>query len=226
MKRHWVRIVVITLVVTAAALAKYLLLGEFLSAHHLKEHKELLLSFIRTHYLQAIFSFISLYIGTGLFLPGALVLTVAGGMMFGTVPAMIYANIGATTGAVLAFVAARFVLGGWIQERFKEQLQRFNDELSLHGPHYLLTLRILPIAPFFVVNYCAGITKIPLKTFVWTTSVGMLPGSFIYCLVGEQLRAVNTFGDLLSWKIMLALVVLALFAMLPVILHHMQAARK
>ncbi|HBG05539.1 MAG TPA: TVP38/TMEM64 family protein [Geobacter sp.] len=214
------------LVVGAALLAKMMLLDDYLTIDRVKEHKEQLLAFIGSHYIQAVLSFMGLFIGTALFLPGALALTVAGGMMFGMVPTAIYANIAATTGAVLAFLAARFVVGGWVQERFKDQLRRFNEELSHRGHNYLLILRILPIAPFLVINYCAGLTKIQLKTFVWTTSLGMLPGSLIYAFIGEQLRYVDAASDLFSWKIMLALLLLALFAVLPVILHHLQRSRK
>jgi uncharacterized membrane protein YdjX (TVP38/TMEM64 family) len=226
MKGLWVKIAVMLLVVGAAILAKLLLQDDLLSIHHVKEHREQLLLFIRNHHVEAILSFIGLYIGTAFFLPGALALTVAGGMMFGTIQTVIYANLAATTGAALAFITARFVIGGWLQGRFPERLDRFNAEISQHGQHYLLVLRILPVAPFFVVNYCAGITKIPLKTFVWTTSIGMIPGSLIYAFIGEQLRGVNASADLFSWKILLALVLLALFALLPVLLHHLPGWKK
>ena len=220
MGRHWLKILFLLLIVAAVVLAKVMLPDDVLSVDQVKERKEQLLAFIETRYIQAVISFICLFIGTALFLPGALALTIAGGMMFGTVRAALYANIGATLGAILAFLAARFVFGAWVQDRFKEPLQRFNEELSRYSRNYLLVLRILPLAPFFVVNYCAGLTRIPLRTFVWTTSVGMLPGALIYAYIGEQLRHVNVVADLFSWKIITAFVVLALFALLPVITHH------
>ena len=226
MKGHSIKIVILLLIVTSALCARFLLLDQYLNIHHIREHKEQLLIFIRNHYIEAVLSYICFYICTALFLPGALALAVAGGLFFGIFPTVIYANIGATGGAVLAFAVGRFVLGDWIQERFKERLRQFNKEISQHGQNYLLVMRILPIAPFFVVNYCAGITKIPLKTFVWTTALGMVPGSLIYAFIGEQLREVNVPADLFSWKIMLASLLFSLFALLPVVLHHLSAARK
>lgn len=220
MGRHWLKIAFLLFVVGAVVLAKIMLPEDVLSVAQVKERKEQLLFFIESHYIQAVISFICLFVGTALFLPGALALTIAGGMMFGTVSTAIYANIGATAGAILAFLAARFVLGAWVQERLQEPLRRFNEELSRHGRNYLLVLRILPLAPFFVVNYCAGLTKIPLKTFVWTTSLGMLPGALIYAYIGDQLRHVNVLADLFSWKIITAFLLLALFALLPVLVHH------
>lgn len=225
MKRHWLKIMFLVLVVGGVVAAKLLLPDDYFTIEKVKEEKERLLLLIESHYVLAVLTFLVLYLSTALFLPGALVLTVAGGMMFGTLYTAIYANIAATIGAILAFLAARFVFGRWVQERFKEPLQRFNDELSRHGHNYLLVLRILPLAPFFVVNYCAGITKIPLKTFIWTTSVGMLPGALLYAFIGEELREVNSAADVLTWKVLLAFVLLALFALLPVALHHFQSRK-
>jgi uncharacterized membrane protein YdjX (TVP38/TMEM64 family) len=226
MKLHWVKLVVFLLMLSAALAARFLLPADLLDIDQIQHHKEQLVSFIASHYQASVACFMLLYIGAALFLPGALVLTVAGGLVFGTVQTVIYANVGATAGAAIAFIVARYLIGHWVQERFKGQLERFNHELARHGASYLLTLRILPIAPFFVINYCAGITKIPLKSFLWTTSLGMLPGSAIYAFLGHQLRFVTRPQDLVSWRIVAALCLLAAFAMLPVILHHLPGRRK
>jgi uncharacterized membrane protein YdjX (TVP38/TMEM64 family) len=221
MKGKNTRIIVVLLLATAALLAAFLLREYLPSLDQVKAHKEQLLSFIKAHYLLAVLIFIGLYFSTALFLPGALALSVAGGLMFGTVAAALYVNIAATSGALLAFLAARFLLSDWIQGRFHIQLTRFNAEMERHGPSYLLVLRILPLLPFFVVNYCAGITKIPLRTFLWTTSLGILPGSLIHAYIGQQLRRVNALQDLFSWKILLALGTMALVALVPVLYHHL-----
>ncbi|MHB8058078.1 MAG: TVP38/TMEM64 family protein [Desulfuromonadaceae bacterium] len=226
MKKKSRQISLVLFFLLALLVGMFLVKGDYLSLDYIKTHRHGLFNFIQSHYLQAVIMFILLYLMTALFLPGALALTIAGGMLFGTVPALVYINIGATAGAILAFQAARFLLGGWVQEHFKNQLDRFNREMERHGSNYLLVLRVLPIIPFFVVNYCAGITKIPLTTFVWTTSLGMLPGSFVYAFVGQQLRHVNQAQDLFSWKIMMALSLLAVFAILPVLYYHLTAGRQ
>jgi uncharacterized membrane protein YdjX (TVP38/TMEM64 family) len=207
-------------------LTVYLLRDYSPSIGQIKDHKEQLLDFIRAHYLLAVVSFIGLYLSTALFLPGALALSVAGGLMFGTVPAALYINIGATSGAVLAFLAARLFASDWIQNRFKVQLNRFNSEMERHGHNYLLILRVLPLLPFFAVNYCAGISKIPLRTFVWTTSIGIIPGSLIHAYIGYELRSVNAARDLFSWKIILALGLISLVALLPIIHYHVLDRKK
>jgi uncharacterized membrane protein YdjX (TVP38/TMEM64 family) len=221
MQGHRSRKIAALVFALSVLLAAYLLWDYSPSIGQIKDHKEQLLDFIRAHYLLAVVSFIGLYLSTALFLPGALALSVAGGLMFGTVPAALYINIGATSGAVLAFLAARLFASDWIQNRFTVQLNRFNSEMERHGHNYLLMLRLLPLLPFFAVNYCAGISKIPLRTFVWTTSIGIIPGSLIHAYIGSKLRSVNAARDLFSWKIMLALGLISLVALLPVIQHHM-----
>ncbi|HEY3307103.1 MAG TPA: TVP38/TMEM64 family protein [Desulfuromonadaceae bacterium] len=223
MKRYWKQMTSLLFLLVVALLLIFIIKGgnDYLNLEYIKEHRERFFEYVQGHYLQAVIIFIVLYLLTALILPGALALTVAGGMIFGKFPAVLYVNIAATLGAILAFFATRLVIGIWLQKRFKSQLNRFNREMEKHGRNYLLVLRILPIIPFFVVNYCAGLTRIPLRTFIWTTSLGVLPGSFIYAFAGEQLRTVNAAQDLFSWKTTLALLLLALFALLPVILHHL-----
>ena len=196
-----------------------------ISFDQVRENREMLRQFVADHYYQSVGAFVLIYLMTALFLPGALVLTVTGGMLFGTFPAVLYVNIAATTGATLAFLLSRSLLGRWIHERFKRQLERFNREMGRHGHNYLLTLRLVPVVPFFVVNYGAGISGIPLRTFLWTTSLGMLPGSVVYSFAGNQFGAVESPEGLLSWPIVVALLLLALFALLPVIRHHVEARR-
>jgi len=215
MKRHRIGIVLLLLLAVAALATQALLPEGFFSVSQVKAHKEQLLHLVQSHYLEAVCCFIGIYLATALFLPGALALTVAGGLMFGTLPAMLYVNIGASAGAVLAFFACRFFVGEWAQRRYRQQLDRFNKELERHGHNYLLILRILPIVPFFAVNYGAGLTRIPLRTFLWTTSLGVIPGSLIYAFIGEELGRVNELRDVFSWQMVLALGVVVLLALAP-----------
>jgi len=217
---------IVALLLLVIAVVAAVFLRDQLTVEQVKRHRELLLAFVESHYTLSVLSFVALYLSTALFLPGALALTVAGGMLFGTMPAMLYVNVGATAGAVLAFLAARYLLADWVQERYREHLVRLNSELEWHGSNYLLMLRILPVLPFFAVNYCAGISKIPLTTFVWTTSLGMVPGSLVYAYLGTELRNVNAARDLFSMRIVLGLAVLALLAIAPVAHHHLPARKR
>lgn len=226
MQMHVKRISLLFFMVMIVAGATYLWLGDYLTFDSIQRNQTALLEFIDRHYAKAVLLYILIYVATGLFLPGALILTISGGMLFGTLPAVMYANTGATCGSILAFMLSRHALGHYIQRRFAIQLERFNQELSRHGPHYLLVLRILPIVPFFVVNYGAGLTRIPFVSFVWTTSIGMLPGSLIYSYFGSKLARISEAEGLFSWEILLALVLLSLFALLPVAVHHLGIRKK
>ena len=148
-------------------------------------------------------------------IPGATILTLAAGFLFGFF-GIIYVNIGATIGAILAFLVARYLLGNWLQKRYGERFVSFNKEIAENGYNYLLTLRFIPLFPFFLVNIFAGITRIPLMTYVWTTMVGIAPASFVYIYAGRQLGAIDKPGDILSGQIMLAFVLLGLLALSPV----------
>lgn len=217
---------IVALLLLVLAVAAAFFLRDQLTIEQVKRHREQLLVLIESHYALSVLSFVALYLSTALFLPGALALTVAGGMLFGLLPALLYVNVGATAGAVLAFLAARYLLGHWVQERYRDHLGQLNSELERHGSNYLLMLRMLPVLPFFAVNYCAGISKIPLGTFVWTTSVGIVPGSLVYAYIGIQLRYVNAAHDLFSMKIVLGFAGLALLAIAPAVQHHFSARKR
>jgi uncharacterized membrane protein YdjX (TVP38/TMEM64 family) len=109
-----------------------------------------------------------------------------------------------------------------IQERYREQLEKFNSEMERNGPRYLLTLRLLPVFPFFLVNFLSGLTRVSLPTFLWTTSLGIIPGSMVYAFAGQQLETVRSVGDILSLKVLIAFGVLALFTFLPPLVQRLR----
>ena len=129
----------------------------------------------------------------------------------------LYVNVAATTGATLAFLFARYIAGQSLQAKYGDRLARFNEELESNGWSYLLTLRFIPIFPFFLINLFAGLTNIRLRTFVWTTSVGIFPGSLIYAYAGQQLGTISAVKDIFSTKVLLAFLLLATLAVFPVI---------
>ena len=162
--------------------------------------------------------FVLIYIAAvALSIPGATILTLTAGFLFGFI-GVIYVNIGASAGAVLAFLAARYLIGDWVQRRYGEKLASFNKEIAENGYNYLLTLRFIPLFPFFLINIFAGLTRVPLTVFAWTTMVGILPGSFVYIYTGRQLGIIDKPGDILSWQIILAFVLLGLLVLSPVVI--------
>lgn len=215
LKAHWRRIIVLLLLAGSFLLFHILGWDEYLDFASVSERRLALRRYVEAHYWVAVAAFIGIYMTTALFVPGAIVLTLVGGFLFGVPLAALYVNVGATLGAVIALLVSRHLAGSWIQERYAEQLVSLNRAIERHGISYLMALRILPIFPFFVVNYLAGLTRIPLKTFIWTTSLGMLPGSLIYAYAGLQLGSINRPEDIFSAKILTALALLSFFTLLP-----------
>lgn len=199
----------------------------YLTLENLKRQQYVLEEAVHTHYLTSVLLYVLLYIVvTALAIPGGLVLTLAGGLLFHTFPGVVYVNVGATTGAVLAFLFSRHILGNWLQMRYRAQLDRFNRELSENGHLYLLALRLIPVFPFFLINILSGLTRISVTTFAWTTSLGIIPASLIYAFAGSQIGTIRSTGDLLSLRLLAAFALLALLALSPLVWKKLRAAKR
>lgn len=222
MKRKKQMLLLAAFVGVIAAL-RYSPLGDFFTFENLVQHRAELVAFVREHYASSVVFFILTYVlVVALSIPGAVILTLGGGFLFGVPACTLYVNAGATAGAVLAFLSARHLLGNSLQEKYASQLKKFNEELARNGISYLLTIRFIPVFPFFLINFLSGLTKVPLRDFAWTTSVGIIPGTVVYAFAGRQLSTLNSAGDILSGRILLAFAALALFSLFPVILKRLR----
>lgn len=200
--------------------------GSF-TMENLKQHQAVLEQAVHEHYGLAVACYIAVYAAsTALAIPGALILTLAGGLLFHTFPGIIYVNIGATTGAILAFVFSRYIFRTWFQERYSYRLRGFNDDFEKNGYLYLLSVRLIPVFPFFLINVLSGLTTIPLLIFVWTTAVGILPGSLVYTYAGNQIGTLTSSREIMSAPVLLAFFLLALVVILPAIVKKLQSARR
>jgi pyruvate/2-oxoglutarate dehydrogenase complex dihydrolipoamide dehydrogenase (E3) component/uncharacterized membrane protein YdjX (TVP38/TMEM64 family) len=165
--------------------------------------------------LQMTLGYFFLYVlTTALSLPGALVLTLAGGAIFGFVQGFVLVSFASTVGATLAFLAARYVLRDWVQQRFGEKLKPMNDGIEKEGAFYLFTLRLVPVFPFFLINLLMGLTKMRTLTYYWVSQVGMLAGTVIYVNAGTQLAAIDSLKGIVSLPIFLSLAALGLFPLI------------
>jgi uncharacterized membrane protein YdjX (TVP38/TMEM64 family) len=226
-RKHIQRIVILVIIIGVIVALKVSGLGGKLTLGNLKANGDHLEHFVAQNYLLSVVSYIAIYIAVaGLSIPGATVMTLAGGFLFGTILAAIYVNVGATIGATLAFLFARYIAGGWLQAKYADKLRRFNDELARNGSYYMLTLRFIAVFPFWLINICAGLTSIPLRTFVWTTAVGILPGSLVYTYAGSQLATIQSVSDIFTTRILIAFLLLAALAMVPTIINHVKRHRQ
>lgn len=220
------RIIFLVLILAAIVIIRFANVDRYLTFENLKENKFHLQQIVEGNYILSVIGYIILYIVVVAFsIPGATILTLGSGFLFKTILGAIYVNIGATTGAALAFLFFRYLAGEWVQNKHKDKLDKFNRELSENGYRYLLALRLIPVFPFFLINICAGLTKIPLRTFVWTTSLGILPGSLVYAFAGSQLSDIESVKDIFSAKIVSAFILLALFVLFPVLFNYVKRKR-
>ncbi len=220
MTRHRKFAVALFVIFIGALVAAYLGWGESLTSDSINEHKKELQEYVERNYPASVFLFIGVLMTTAFFVPGVLLFAMVGGFLFGTLRAVLFVDIGITAGACLAFLTARYLLGTRLQEKFASRLSAFNREIEHHGSKYLLVLRIIPMLPFFVVNYLAGLTAMPLKRFAVLTFFGVIPGALVLAYTGEQLGSVASAHDVMSPRIWVAFGAMALLIMLPVITAH------
>jgi uncharacterized membrane protein YdjX (TVP38/TMEM64 family) len=180
------RYVVICIVVAAASAYWFFDLNQYLTLEGTKAAQAQLDGWRNGSPFLAGFGFFALYIGvTSLSLPGAAVLTLAAGTIFGLVWGVVIVSFASTIGATLAFLVARFVFRDSVQNRFGDRLQTINKGVELEGAFYLFTLRLVPIFPFFLINLLMGLASIGTQTFYWISQVGMLNTIHTYPTLAE-----------------------------------------
>lgn len=191
--------------------------AEYLTFSFLKDNADALGVYVSDNMTVSIFTYMCVYIAVaGLNLPGAAVMSLAGGYLFGAGYGTFIVVTSASFGAGLGFLASRYILGSDLNRRYEKQLAKFNKELSENGYLYMLMLRLIPVFPFFVINIVAGLTKIKLFTFFWTSYIGMLPGGFVFVYAGSRLNDVDSPKDIFSPGMLSAFVLLGLLMLLPV----------
>lgn len=224
-KKHPASKAIITLVIGLAIGAFfYFDLGRFVSLYALKANRDNLLAFAGANYAAAVGLFIVAYaIVTGLSLPGAVILTLAGGFVFGAVLGTLFVNLGATTGATVAFLTARYLLRDTVEQKFGKSLGPFQEGFAKNAFSYLLTLRLIPLFPFFVVNLVSGLTRVSARTYIGATALGIIPGSFVYAYAGQQLGTIHSLKEIASPNVIGAFILLGLLALVPVVYKRFAA---
>jgi len=201
-------------------------LGNYFTLDALQSNKDALQAHAQNHYLLTASVFILVYcLQTALSLPGAGIMTLAGGFLFGTWMGALFANIGATSGAALAFLAARYLFREPIERRFGKQLEDIQQGFARNGFNYLLTLRLIPLFPFFLVNLAAGLTRIRLSTYFFATAIGIVPGSLVFSNAGKQLGTIASLKDIASPGVLGASVLLGLLGLAPILFQKIKSAR-
>ncbi|HEX8215100.1 MAG TPA: FAD-dependent oxidoreductase [Allosphingosinicella sp.] len=206
------KIGVLLLVLAAIALFFLLDLGSDLSLEGLKARQAELAAFVGQRPLLAIGGFFLFYVAvTALSLPGAAILTLGAGAIFGLWVGILIASVASTVGAALAFLTSRYVLRDWVKGRFGKRVQAVDQGIARDGAFYLLTLRLIPVFPFFLINLAMGLTAMRVFSFALVSQIGMLPGTALYVNAGTQLARIEDTGGILSPALLGSLVLLGIF---------------
>ena len=206
------RLLIVAAIVGAVILFKALGLGQYLSLDYLKTSQGKFLQLYSQNRLAVIAAYMAIYIAvTTLSLPGAAVMTLAGGALFGFWIGFVVVSFASTIGATLACFVARFLLRDWVQKRFGDKLSAINTGIKKEGSFYLFSLRLVPIFPFFIINLAMGLTPMKLFTFYWVSQIGMLPGTMVYVNAGKELGQIESLSGILSPGLIISFVILGLF---------------
>jgi uncharacterized membrane protein YdjX (TVP38/TMEM64 family) len=196
----------------AVVLFIYFDLGRFLTLDYLKASQARFQEIYLDNKLLVIGAYMAVYIVvTALSLPGAAVMTLAGGGLFGLATGTIVVSFASTIGATFACLAARFVLRDWVQGKFGDRLTVINRGMAEEGAFYLFSLRLIPVFPFFVINLLMGLTSIPLKTYFWVSQLGMLPATIVYVNAGKELAKIDSLAGIASPTLIISFAILGLF---------------
>ncbi|GHA80669.1 FAD-dependent oxidoreductase [Cognatilysobacter bugurensis] len=218
------------LLLAVGGLVAWAVLGgaaEALTLANLKARQVGLMAWVDGHAALAAALFFGVYVAVAAAsLPGAAVMTLAAGALFGVAQGLLLVSFASTIGASLAFLFARFVLRDSLRERYGERLRKLDAGIERDGAFYLFTLRLVPLFPFFLVNLLAGLTPLRLRTFYWVSQLGMLPGTLAYVYAGTQLAQIDSPGDVLSPGLLAAFVLLGLMPLSMRWLTRWLAARR
>lgn len=207
----------ILVIVIAALIASFFMLdlNQYLTLESLKNNQQDLAQYIEANWLVAFVGYLVIYAAaTALSVPGAAILTLGAGALFGFGWGLLLASFASSIGATLAFLASRFLLRDWVKSTFSKKLESIDKGVEKDGAFYLLSLRLVPIFPFFIINLVMGVTGIKTWTYYWVSQLGMLIGTAVYVNAGTQLVEINQLSDIISTDLILSFVLLGIFPIL------------
>lgn len=188
---------------------------KILTLESLKSNHITLKMWTEQNILLSVFVFFLIYVlSTALSLPGAAILTLASGGLFGLSLGTLISSFASSIGAGFAFLGARYFLKDWVQSKFKSSFEKINEGIKNEGAYYLFTLRLTPVFPFFLVNLIMGLTSMKFWTYFFVSQIAMLPGTIIYVNAGTQIASLSSTKDILSPKIILSFILLGAFPLI------------
>ena len=186
-------------------------LGNYLTLEYIKQQQSSIDQFYQENsFLTLVVFFVGYVLVTAFSLPGAAVMTLAAGAVFGLLTGLILVSFASSIGATLAFVLSRYLFRDTVQTKFASSIEAINKGIERDGAFYLFALRLVPAFPFFVINLVMGVTKLKVKTFYWVSQLGMLAGTFVFVNAGTQLASIESAAGIFSTEIVLSFILLAI----------------
>ncbi|MFA6054536.1 MAG: TVP38/TMEM64 family protein [Thermodesulfovibrionales bacterium] len=221
------KIIIVFILIGVIVAFKIFNLGEYFTLSYIKASQHGFEALYSEHQLLVIAGYMLIYIlVTSLSLPGAAVMTLAGGALFGLLTGTVVVSFASTTGATLACFVSRFILRDWVQGKFGDKLKTVNEGVEREGAFYLFTLRLIPVFPFWLINLVMGLTKMPLKNFYLVSQIGMLPGTMVYVNAGKELTRIDSLSGIFSPRLIFSFVLLGLFPIITKKLLTFYKSRK
>lgn len=206
------KILILVLLVSIAVLFFAFDLDRFFTLEYLKNSRQEFQTFYDQNPFWTISSFFLVYVFVvGINLPGATVLGLAGGALFGFTVGVLIISFASTVGATMACFFSRYLFRDYVQRKFGDRLDKVNKGIEEEGAFYLFTMRLIPAIPFVVINLIMGLTPIRLRTFYWVSQLGMLPGTMVYVNAGKELGQIDSLSGILQPGVLISFVLLGLF---------------
>ena len=213
-KNRLIKPAIFIVIIALFALA-YPYIKEYASLEYIKEQQAEFKTYYEANTLPVLAGYFILYIFiTALSLPGAAILTLLAGALFGLVTGVLLVSFASSIGATLAFLVARFLIGETLQKKYGDKLVKINEGIEREGAFYLFTMRLIPAFPFFLVNLLMALTKISAVTFYWVSQLGMFAGTAVYVYAGTALSEINNLKDILSAELLAAFVAIGVLPLI------------
>ena len=206
------KIFLMAMLATLLGLTYYFDVSQYLSLEYFKTQQALVNEYVVLNHINSALLFLGIYVVvTALSIPGAAIMTLIAGAVFGLAEGLLLVSFASTIGATLAMLVSRILLRDAIQNRFAQQLKTINTGIEKEGAFYLFTLRLVPVVPFFVINLVMGLTKMPARTFFWVSQLGMLAGTAVFVNAGTQIANIESLSGILSPAIIASFILLGVF---------------
>jgi len=209
------RAILASLIVTAVVLFFGMGFDQYLTLDALKESQGNFASMLeQSPWRVTLIAFVLYVVVVALSFPGATIMGLAAGALFGLWQGTLLVSFASTIGATLAFLTSRYLLRDYVQRYFGDRLKAINEGMAKDGPLYLFMLRLVPVFPFFLINLLMGLTQIRTRTFYWVSQLGMLAGTLVYVNAGTQLASINNLSDIMSPEVLLSFALLGVFPLI------------